>query len=291
MTYVYAVVGRRGVWIRTPASRQVQYVGTADALQAAVQPYGALRMLGVRTSAPWICWAVERGYRMEVAGVRAVRVGTATAPAAVLSRMEDCRVPAAYGGWHVVTSVDLATYRMLTSPDQAAVLAVQHPVMRYLLFIPGLDLAAVSRLLCEVIDPRWYVVPEHPYRVATLQAYLGVSPRNLWELRRGDARRRSTARLQLVRQAWVAGEHYPLTMPGNFLQRIYVRGGCTARSCLRACRRFVLYLHHAWLQVLHEASYGYPNQMFIPEAFFASPEEIVAFREHLRTWDQAGERV
>lgn len=275
--YLYVLPTKTGkFWVRTRTSR----LSRSDDL---VETWKTLRFAGIRipgmaVAADFICWAWRNGYRVELAGPRVLGIDGALSPSAKIARMMECPVPAAYGGWHVATAGDIATYSLWEKDGWSREAILRHPVMPYLQFIPGLDVMATGALLREILDPRWYICAAQPERVARLQAYLGVMPKHVGATspRRGAARR-----WKLVQKALEKSFTYPADMPGNFVTRTKLAHPKEEYGLLRAARRFVLYLHHTWLQALYEAAGGAPNQLFIPEAFFRREEELAAFRLHV----------
>jgi|GEM_PF-4344803 len=238
--------------------------------------------MGDADHARLIVRASRRGIRVALVRPDPAWTNPATPASETLARMRECTRPPMCGGWHTATEADFATYALLAGdePDDGNG-EPAHPLLDYLGFVVGLDEAACRDLIREVVDPRWHADPERPERFSRLQMFLGVNPRWFERLRAGGELPPAARRLQMVSRAWAAGDGYPLDMPGNFIQRIYVAGGRSDRAFLRASRRFVLFLGHAWRQVIYEANGGAANQLFVPELFFKQPAEIEGFKQHL----------
>lgn len=253
------------------------------ALQAVAQRASVVRLLGTQRNAPLIVALYERHKAGQLGpvelGTPQLLQDTDDDPAATLlcmrSRLDN--VPASLGGWHAMTALDYATYRLC---DLAAHDA-QHPLVRRLGFIAGLNAGAVEDVLFEIRDPRWFVAPQRPNCIGKLGVYLGLSPhiaeRAVATAGDGNVR---VQRFRSVTGAWFAYDNAPAAEPGGFLLRDYWRrrhvdGKSHAAALLRTSQRFLIMLRLLWLDLAKPAHIGDP--FFSPGSFFADAEELAWF--------------
>ncbi len=237
-----------------------------------------LRIVGFPQHAEFIYHLYRRGCRLLLASPHTVGVTLHDSPYRTLWMMPRCRAPRWAGGWAPMTSVEAATYRVLARQDLSDAIC-QHPLWRYLSFIDGVCPAACTRVMRYVVDPRWFGSADDPSRAGKLLGYLGVQPRMFAKMALCQWTGRMP-RLQAVLHAWRGGVQQPLDSPGNFLGRIYAGGGETWFAAMRASRKFVMYMYWTWQQLQYEARYGVKWQMFMPERFFKTQTELLAFYRH-----------
>jgi hypothetical protein len=209
-------------------------------------------------------------------------------PEAVLYRMRQCKLPSSLGGWHQVTDRDYPAYAMIRQlqednsfNDHVLALLKVHPAWHDLKFINTMSQDWAAWLLMFIIDPRWYIDPDHPDRVSKLQAYLGLTPKIMERVMAGDSEAGSACRCRAVLGSWYdmgppAESEYE--SPGNFLWRIYDSAGGGPRGMLRASQKFVVYLRQTWLQAL----YG-RTELFMPEMLFKRLDEVEGYKAHSTT--------
>jgi hypothetical protein len=88
------------------------------------------------------------------------------------------------GGWHAVAEYDkavysiLAAYRGMRKPTdgESYLLLRRHPAFAQMSFFRGLDCSALLWLLCDIVDPRWWIISSRqpgvdPYETITANLY------------------------------------------------------------------------------------------------------------------------
>jgi hypothetical protein len=196
-------------------------------------------------------------------------------PAAVLQQMWQPLSAGSYGCWHELTEKDYPTYYLLTTlqaegvGDLAYRILQKHPAWPALSFPATCDLESACKLVCEIVDPRWYNHADRPNRSSRLFSYLGLT---------AQANRRGRQRAELVEYAWAGGGGpADLDDPRNFLWRIHAKKGGDVRGVLEASRDYVQFLRWVWLQGL--AAHG--REVFVPSIFFKQLDEIAAYEGHV----------
>jgi hypothetical protein len=144
-----------------------------------------IRLLGTRDNAPLITKLHERRLADTAFKFKRVELGSpGVVPPAWLrddpiSVMHHIwQLPASSnvaGQWHDMQTVDYATYSMMNTftetapgrevPDHTLKIAEYHPTWPAFTFIPTADKHAAARLICDIVDPRWYRHPRHPAQV------------------------------------------------------------------------------------------------------------------------------
>jgi hypothetical protein len=172
-------------------------------------------------------------------------------------------------------------YRVRPADARAFALAAgtgalrDHPAWPAVSFVPWADLAAAADVLRALGDPRWFVDPSRPGRVATLVSYFGVAdalrPREAPEVGPRAARRRA------VFAAWRGPDATP--RPGHprgyFWRLAASRPG--PKGLVRASTAYLRFVREVWLQAAH----GPSRELFDPAAFFrGEPETADAYRRH-----------
>jgi hypothetical protein len=254
----------------------------------------------------------EAGYLESVEVVTPLVCETAAErnnPAMALYRMRQFMRAPSLGGYHQVTSADVAAYSLVVSmqhegwtPATQKIL-MTHPAWRPLNFIPELDWHRCATLLAKIVDPRWYVDVYNPDRGAKLEAYLGLDPKTQAgvSIRKARKTRRHKIcntvlgcwklphlydavvdRFELAGPRPFANSNEPGLRPGDFPWRIwgYVSGigpgsrqpgrGCMLAD-LRASQRFVAFLRLVWLQELYTEAV-FPSlsaPLFRADSFFS----------------------
>jgi hypothetical protein len=249
-----------------------------------------VRVIGSNQNAELICGlsplAVQRGGWLEVAAPAVYTLGTSNTPAEQLYTMRRCQLPAGLGGWHRLGPADYPVYAMLLQLQQDLDFTPavdswlrQIPVFSRLEFVPDLNYPWLAYLLSFIVDPRWFIDPRHPHRLAKLKAFLGLQLRNVQRVRAGERAPGTLTRCETAMMAWRSAqppkEH--LQHPQHFLWRAWHAAGTGITGDLRATQLFVCYLRHTWLQSL----VNHP-ELFVPELFFKHPAEIAAYKAHTR---------
>lgn len=209
-------------------------------------------------------------------------------------------------------------------PDHAMQFLRAHPAWPALSFIVGLNWKTVCRLLGIILDPRWYIDIEYPNRTSRLESFLGVNMKtqaavsSLFKLvnpvddgpekitqeleNRTEYEVRNIERCTIVQYCWwrqpddmqeliVAGKggtpqsHVsPLDLPGGFLWRIWESHGSSPKGVLRTSQQFLRFLRDTWLDAIYADTVG--DRLFIPEYFFKSEFERLAFRAHMDSFNK-----
>ncbi len=208
-------------------------------------------------------------------------------PNAILISMYKANTPSSLGGWHEFDEFDYISYYLSSKiqqsdnsvDDDCRRILKDHVVWPLLSFIDHLDVDNVIRLLSMIIDPRWYVDPEHPNRSSRLESYLGLHPKTQIGVSIGKATWRLHDRCKLVMNTWKTKICNPAN-PSHFLWRIWDKHGRGPKADLKASQYFINFLRSCWSAAIYKnVSAGEP--LFIPDYFFKNKEESHAFDDHL----------
>lgn len=235
--------------------------------------------------------AAGRGRSLEVCSPRC---STQEQPAEELYSARAFNHPASAGGWHRYADADALIYYMTVAYQKRSQISANppyaplqcHPMWHALSFISGLHFDYVGVLVSLILDPRWFVDPEHPDRDNRLPQYLGLDPTTQAMVASGPPDPQSATRsamrarrYNIVRRAWGAGKMptgAALADPGNFVWRAYLgKGGLKGE--IAASKLFVAFLSQVWL-----ASITPYAELFVPEYFFRKGEEAAAYKKHLQ---------
>lgn len=212
-------------------------------------------------------------------------------PEIALFRMRQCLLSASLGGWHAMTERDYPSYALASYlagtddyADEHAVRILQtHPAWPDLTFIRGVDPRNCARLLARTLDPRWYINPQFPERVAKLDEFLGLDPKTVHAV--SDSKRTPGGgreqRCRITLGSWKTNDPpgtAERSIPANFLWRTWFAAGGGPKGDLRASQQFVAYLRHTWLQALCK---GQVNNLFAPDLLFKTLEERSAYLAHV----------
>lgn len=264
---------------------------TVSEFLAKLQPRDTLfvRVLGMPQNAALLVGlcplaAAEKLGRLEIAGPTICETEEERRdPHMTLLRMRQCLLGPSLGGWHTATTGDLAAYKLVLRLQAGALtenelpLVQQHPAWADLSFIRGVDPLACGAVLGTLIDPRWYVDPAHPERLARAEKFMGLGSRTFAEMQAG-AKHKHHVRCATVLHAWrhTRPSVAEVRDPGYFLWR---RAGDAGE--LRASRAFLHFLIRAWNQRLCDLSPAkYKQEVFVPEHHF-EPWESQAYRLHV----------
>jgi hypothetical protein len=270
------------------ASKVEDELAFFDKLKAS--PPRRIRMLGTREHAPLIVRLFDMQMCVELATPTICTRTERKDANAAMYRIRQCALPSSLGGWHVASLDDYACY-YLTSQflEHGAESEItqeafcQHPTARYLMFLPDLHLPSLIELLASINDPRWFIDPDSPYRLARLRAYLGLNPSYIRQLDRINNPGPFLRRCQLLVKAW-QGKGQPaikqLRQPENFIWRRHVGAGGGFRGLLRASNAFVTYLSRTWHQAMLQTG-SQELEMFVPDSFFQA-KELTAYRTFQR---------
>jgi hypothetical protein len=151
------------------------------------------------------------------------------------------------------------------------------------MFLRGFDIYAVTSLLSEIVDPRWYVDTAAPDRLTRLHSFLGLWPRFFQAMCRGDTYADPHFYRAVMSITSWAGRMPPEEKPYhqytyNFLwrflnERVLSDKKLEATSLLRTTQLFISFLRDVWLNQISDA------ELFIPEYFFKRPEDADAYKQ------------
>lgn len=213
-------------------------------------------------------------------------------PEIALYRMRQCLLSPSLGGWHIFGPMDYPAYALAVQlaadkkyNEHSARLLETHPVWYDLTFIGSITPAACASVIAIVLDPRWYIDPQHPERTKRLESYLGLRP----ETQRAVTNRtrpvqdlsRSQTYCRITNMAWGGGTDPPENMnaPSHFLWRRWSHHGGGVMGDLRATQAFVTYLARTWQHQICHRTGVQKIEMFLPEKLL-TPGETRAYRDH-----------
>jgi hypothetical protein len=199
-------------------------------------------------------------------------------------------VDEARAGSRAMTTSDFNMFMLVRSlrerhgavDDQARSLFRYHPAWPVFTYLPELDTSAAIRLVCEIIDPRWFRDPARPHRLQMLYKHLGLDLETLERVLASHQnssltdRERRALQVLLVWNGLRQPNTVDLSEPRNFLWRIRACAAGTA-GLLKACRSFLRLLTLYWTQRLTACG----RQIFRPAECFRSEQETRSFRAHV----------
>lgn len=254
-------------------------------------------IMGTPANASLVVAAYEAKQRGDIAGVKVCspaissRVRRQIPEAALFDSLSLGYKQPSTGGWHDLEPSEYPSYVLATASFSKVPVGIltelveQHPIWPHLSFVRGVSPSDVASLIGTIIDPRWFVNPQHPDSVACLQSYLGLLRGTQYRVIDG-CRGIKEDRFRLIRDAWKGSNKFSedelLCDPRLFLWRTaggYKHDGSADNKIdLVAGQRFIKFMRAVWLQVL------YPTQeLFVPEYFFHRLDEATAYREHVST--------
>ena len=172
--------------------------------------YPHLRLIGMRENASLIvdlyreCCSSDKKGKIEVATPMLCYSETErNNPEIALYRMRQCLLPPSLGGWHKVDELDFPSYAIANFLDQdnideAQAMLLTHPIHHDMAFIPTINWKALTQLTGMILDPRWYIDINHPYRLSKLKRYLGLTPRIMRKVLAGEINCAQSIRLSLI---------------------------------------------------------------------------------------------
>ncbi len=254
-----------------------------------------IRILGLTENSRLISMLLsrtDRDWRVELAGPIALETLAERKDARItLYRMRQLRLAPSLGGWHAATAADLATYRLVEAVTVGLPyddLVRQHPAWHDIEFLPQPNADACAAMLGYLIDPRWFVDPLKPERLAQAASYMGLIPKVMDDVLHGREKPNSGShrRCASVLHAWKQPElPEPADMerPNHFIWRQYRTLGCDAKAALRASQKFLDYVLRTWLQQILRLSPGHHQQELFSPAAMLQALEVKAYQEHAAT--------
>ena len=195
------------------------------------------------------------------------------------------------GGWHEMTKPDYPSYSLSQSvyaargrvTSLASSLLRHHPAWPAVSFSATANSTRAALLLALMIDPRWYVDPQHPDRAASLKASFGLRESqgqgalqavldDKLDSLQGTAQTKA-ARAQIVLDSW-AGSQRNLARedvtynPRKFLWKISHASSAdthSARGLLRASHVFLRLVSEFWKSEICAIP---RSGLFVAEHFF-----------------------
>jgi len=279
---VYAATGPDGsVWFsvdgaeprssgRTPGEflRSRYCEGAADVrILAAESASGLIRdAFDASEEGGWVVFLAGPG----LAQGPAARTPAGLVAAAVRASGEGPSPPPSLGGWHVMAEEERVPYALAAlrdgdPPDLGlAEAAARHDLWRRVGYADPVDVAAASRVIAAIRDPRWFVKPGHPDSPSRLHAYFGL----------GCNHRFGAARRAWLERAWgledAVGGRADGSDPRAFVHahfRAHLHPSGLQGATVRAGKYFLDYIRAVWLDMLYpEVGDG----LFAPEHFFAA---------------------
>jgi len=286
------------VWQAIGVERPSPFSGDLAELLTECSAYGDphVRVLGTHGNARLITnlyhQLVElKKSRVEIASPRKCVADTEelSDPEKVLWRMRQLRLAAVLGGWHPLTKLDMPAYAIAAEIASAQGTATssmrfltRHPAYARWRFIPNVHHESMAMLIAMILDPRWFVDPKRPNRLARLRSYLGILPRYA----AGDVKtprdisRRD--RFCTVLRAWKGREpsNASYERPENFLWRRWRAAGGGIKGDLLATRAFLVYFIRNWQQSLL-INNPQKLELFDAESLLKGAE-VQAFRDHVK---------
>jgi hypothetical protein len=259
-------------FLPTIAWDRVRLVGMPANAELAVRLYEqkrAGRLQSLEVCSPFCCESVEDRKDPEV----------------LLFKMRAYEAPVSVGGWHQFAERDVLSYLLAAhvyagkpiGATQYKIL-MAHQVWPALSFIRRLDTEAVCKLIGTIIDPRWYVDAVDPDSPVRLEQFLGLYQKiQTSKIEPSD----SSKRYQLVLDCWktsAPGGQLQKLGPDQFLWRTWHAKGGGTKGDLGASKLFVEYLKAVWTVVVCDGPKT--SRLFVPEHFFASEDEVKAYKAH-----------
>lgn len=259
----------------------------------------AVRLLGCRSNAELISKLHEwRAKNPQSSAGLTIRLGSPGVvpsvdleidPEAVLHHIWQPPAHAALlGSWHDLAPSDYCTYAMIHHlgdtpgrevPEVVRRIAAYHPAWPAVTFITTSDKDAACRLLCDIIDPRWYRHPTRPSRRSRLYAHLGLSPDNLASCTgEGHPGRYFDRAANSVRVWYNRLSQKESRQPGDFLLRRMDSYKELKTGLLRGTKLMVDFVAAVWEDMVIHRHPEIPG--FDPAVFFASVAVGKAYARH-----------
>jgi hypothetical protein len=161
-----------------------------------------------------------------------------------------------HGRWHVLSPETYNHFLLLRAlhdegfSDLTLQIYNSHCVKPFCQFLGLHEPPRVIALLAQIGDPRWYLNPRRPYRLARLESYFGLVPAQFKDARDSPRKRRTRVLLELI-------ESLPQT--SCLFTELIARPNA---SEFKICRLLLGFLVRNWLTRLT------PEDHFDPQLFF-----------------------
>lgn len=257
----------------------------------------SIKLLGTRTNAMLVVKLQERRASSSEFKSKSILLGSPACVPAVWVRTDPAAVlhhiwqppPASnlYGHWHEMATSDYVTYAMISSltettrevPEMTRRIAAYHPAWAAVTFLPKVDLDAAIRLLCHIVDPRWYAHKQHSSRQSRLNEHLGLTPGNMAMIagEPGSAGRHFNRATTAVKVWYNRLARKTGSEPGGFLMRGMSAHPTLAEGLLRGTQRLVSFVSSVWLDAVRPQ---HPELGFQSKQFFRNEPDSRAFELH-----------
>lgn len=267
---------------------------SSDVVGSALVGVQFIRVLGCSSNAELLVELFHyRATRPRLLGSQQVRLGSpVVVPAGKLCDAEfvlRClrQLPShgsCVGNWHDMDKNDYCTYALINMlrrvrgtqlPEFAARVLAYHPAWPALSYVSGLDRWHACRLLCDIVDPRWYRHPFRPNRLSRLYAHLGLTMQNMRCILGQSSEDRHFYSAVSAVLAWRGQSN----QSPEFLDRYSLATGDAAKTLLRGAQRFVTFVALYWL---HAASFKHPETEFDSAVILGGAANGKAFDKHCR---------
>lgn len=201
--------------------------------------------------------------------------------------------PPSVGGWHEMSSREFPVYSMVAEYHKAGRVNGSvmkhlryHPAWPALSFLGSPNLRDGAEVLCDIVDPRWFLSPKKPNRWSRLFEFFGLNPVTMQflvsEEKRGKCRHLDRAKTCI--RCWT-GEKKPPPGIRNLPPQLFLWAAFRSinqdkdswKALRAASRKFLLFLTTSWLDEMHPS-----RELFVPEYFFQNRRQAKAFRKHRR---------
>lgn len=239
----------------------------------------------------------------------------------IFGRMDSLEMAPSLGGWRELTEKDYVTYALLgvlrkssgKLNNLAERLLRAHPAWPAVSFLSDANLEAACQLVCEVLDPRWYVDQTKPDANKRLLSQFGLGfsgQQNIGYLLGVEKQPgQHVSEAKLVLDTWTGGNYVPPQPDAidahGFLWRLAAKGSGGIKGMVRSCQVFLAFLREVWLDNLTPLRHyepvarklgrkrpttvnylrlvkakSYSPQLFVPAHFFELSGEVAAWRAH-----------
>lgn len=319
-------VARERIWTQATESEPILFPGSVPEFIAEVTPakYDRIRLTGALANAFLITQLYEAKQQQKIASVEVCtpaiveKRADRSKPGPVLFELGLCPWSPSQGGFHEVVENDYRAYMLAAAawavdgPMYSDDMLQCHPGWKALQFLQP-SRAAVTAILGNMIDPRWYIDPCYPDRPGKFYEALGLNMRTQANVTNNPieyvlrVRRRTPC--YYTRECWkmcpintsthaikelcalasykpVANSKHPGLRPQDFCWRTWSRlvDRDPVKADLRASQRFADFLRQTWLNELYSGAASVPEEravLFRPADFFKHEEEVHAYEQFI----------
>lgn len=248
--------------------------------------YGRVRVLGSHLNAKLISDLYSLGVSRQIDSLEIGKPDRIfrLSPEESLLKMRTLDLPSYMGGWHAANVQDQISYSVAyllqTDPNslEAISLMKQHPLWEYATFVHGIDEASFVHVFSYILDPRWFIDTDRPYRLSKMYSWLGLMS--------GTQSEEKIKRKERVYSCWASStaiaeghdkkKKWDIADEANKL----FSNKQEWHMLLRSSQLFIKYIRTAWL----DCFYSYPNpwmeRILDPDLFFKSEDSSLKFKCH-----------